>query len=587
MKKLIFFIATFLLILSVDSIGQKLTSSHGNNCIIRLYENNAAILCSGGRYTFTARAFKTDWFETEFTNCASKWEWYLINSQFNSSALPTGWENQATLLGLTGNSITTILPTGPATIVAKLVGYENDWCDAQHSDAHLNSYGKIGADDNYIPDFTIAGNTAVACGSPTTLSASADYPLSYTWSYNNTTNPSVTVSPVKNTTYYVTGRDCNRNFKTRSVTVTVAPFPVTVTTGAEQCPGGTFTLSASGAQSYTWTGPGLNSTSGSTVTGSVVNNGPGYTTSSYQVTGNIPGCAPVTASTNVIVYSSRLATPIIPASDQACVNSGQRTYGFIGTDNNNATYQWSLGWGANTVATFVSGTTGPTATVAINPNAGNSSFNIGVQVSNKCGVKSPVGSLTVNVSQSAPATPSGITGPLTVCNSGSVSAYSLGQMTAGVVYEVTPAAAIASSTTNQYGQLSVDWNNSFTGTAYIRAYVRNGCGSSGWSPVKTVNVINGTCREGISAENGAAESEETISSVYPNPSIEGTLLSIRNAESEISGIEIYDAEGNLISSEEGIESGTQMMIGEDFRPGLYLINVRSEHSSQILKFIRE
>jgi hypothetical protein len=440
---------------------------------------------------------------------------------------------------------------------------------------------------NIVNEFTISGTRSIPCSHSATLTATGGDGFTFKWADNVSEGPSITVAPKQNTTYLVTGTDCNGNKLTKSVTVTVVPFPVTVTTGAEQCPGGTFTLSASGAQSYTWTGPGLNSISGSTVTGSVVNNGPGYTTSSYQVTGNIPGCAPVTASTNVTVYSSRLATPIIPASDQACVNSGQRTFGFIGTDNNNVSYQWSLGWGANTVVTFVSGTTGPTATVAINPNAGNSSFNIGVQVSNKCGVKSPVGSLTVNVAQSAPATPSGITGPATVCNNGSVSAYSLGQMTAGVVYEVTPAAAVASSNTNQYGQLSVDWSNGFTGTAYIRAYVRNGCGSSGWSPFKTVNVINGTCREGISAENGAAESEEMISTVYPNPSIEGTLLSIRNAESEISGIEIYDAEGNLISSEEGIESGTQIMIGEDFKPGLYLINVRSEHSSQILKFIKE
>jgi hypothetical protein len=439
--------------------------------------------------------------------------------------------------------------------------------------------------------FKTSSQPSIYCGDVTTLSVSHvnDNTLTYYWAAPvSSSSSSVTVDPKQNTTYSVTATDVCGSSLTKDVSVTVNPFPVNVTQDAYQCPGGSFTLTASGASTYSWS-PQANifPVTGSTVTGSIVNNGTGLQLPIYNVTGYRPGCPPVTASAKVIIYSPTIATPVVTGPTGVCVTNGSNIFSYINSDMQYSDIIWSIGNGLNTVANL-SGTSGNSATVAINPNAPeNSVFDIGVKVKNRCGVTSNTGSMNVNVARTAPASaPIMPSGPSSVCNSGQVSTYTLGGMVYGAYYEITPSNAVATSTTSTYGMLTVDWNNSFTGTANIRARIQNGCGASPWSGTTTVSIINGTCREAVEIEN-SDYSENPSVSIYPNPSKETASILINDANFQNSRIEIYDITGKIVYTSENIVAGTEILIGESIDPGVYTVKVISGEKVKSLKFVKE
>ncbi len=163
----------------------------------------------------------------------------------------------------------------------------------------------------------VSANTPVTicAGTSTTLTAtSAITGATYSWAPSDVANngtvasPSsatTVVSPVVSDSYIATVTDAAKTgcTATTSVPVTIDPLSnttVTPTTGSTYCPGTPFTLTASGASSYTWsanTGAsgGLSSTSGFQVTASPT------VTTTYTVTGS-NNCntkdAPVTITIN-------------------------------------------------------------------------------------------------------------------------------------------------------------------------------------------------------------------------------------------------------------------------------------------------
>jgi len=90
---------------------------------------------------------------------------------------------------------------------------------------------------------------SICPGGSVTLSGAGA--LNYSW--DNSVTDGVAFSPVGTQTYTVTGSDLAGCSATDQVTVTVNPLP-TVGAGQDQaiCPGGSVTLSGSGATSYTW-----------------------------------------------------------------------------------------------------------------------------------------------------------------------------------------------------------------------------------------------------------------------------------------------------------------------------------------------
>ncbi len=111
-----------------------------------------------------------------------------------------------------------------------------------------------------LPNVSIASSAMDVCaGNPATLTASGAN--TYLWS-NNQVGTSINVSPTVPTTYAITGTDVNGCSNSASISIGILPQPVITITSNKLslCVGDTAILSASGANTYTWSN-GQNTTS--------------------------------------------------------------------------------------------------------------------------------------------------------------------------------------------------------------------------------------------------------------------------------------------------------------------------------------
>ena len=156
-----------------------------------------------------------------------------------------------------------------------------------------------------LPTVEISGDESVCEGSATTLTANgAD---SYVWD-NQKTDASIEVSPIEPTTYTVTGTT-NGCSATATHTVNVKAMPTVQISGDENiCAGSSATLTASGADNYSWD----NDEEGASITVTPT------TETTYTVTGTTNGCS-ATATHTVNVK----AMPTVEISGDESVCDGK------------------------------------------------------------------------------------------------------------------------------------------------------------------------------------------------------------------------------------------------------------------------
>ena len=200
---------------------------------------------------------------------------------------------------------------------------------------------------NPAPSLTVNATPSSICqGNSATLSASGASTYSWTDGTNNYSGNSITVTPTSNTTYTVTGTigTCSA---TAAVTVTVNPAPsLTVNaTPSSICQGNNAILSASGANTYSWT-DGTNNYSGNNITVTPTSN------TTYTVTGTIGTCS-ATATVSVTVNATPTLT--VNATDNQLCTGESATL----TANGANTYTWShsLGSGSSKTVSPTSTTT--------------------------------------------------------------------------------------------------------------------------------------------------------------------------------------------------------------------------------------
>jgi PKD repeat protein len=250
---------------------------------------------------------------------------------------------------------------------------------------------------NPTPTITASPSPASYCpGGSSTITASGG--SSYTWSpsidLSVTNGATVTANPTVTTIYTITGKNSGGCSAIKTVTVTVNPTP-TITASpspASYCPGGSSTLTASGASTYTWSAStDLSSTTGATVIAS-----PNITTT-YTVTGtNSGGCS---AAKNVTVTVNQTPTIITSPSPASYCPGGNS----ILTASGGSTYTWSPSTNL-TAATGAIVTASPTTTTTYTVTGTNSSG---------CSATKTV-SVTVNPTPTITASPS----PASYCPGG-------------------------------------------------------------------------------------------------------------------------------------------------------------------------
>lgn len=174
------------------------------------------------------------------------------------------------------------------------------------------------------PGISVTANaspTIICRGQASTLTANGG--LTYTWSPGNLNGDNVVVTPTVSTTYTVTGEDLGCT-STRTLLVTVSVPNVTAARNPTAiCVGGTSTLTAGGATTYTWM-PG-------SIVGTPVSVSPTVTTQ-YTVTGtNAIGCTN-TRTVNVLVnpiptVNTSISTATLCAGSSTTLSaSGANTY---------------------------------------------------------------------------------------------------------------------------------------------------------------------------------------------------------------------------------------------------------------------
>jgi hypothetical protein len=191
---------------------------------------------------------------------------------------------------------------------------------------------------NNPPTLIVSPNAPEICtGDSVSLSATgAD---AYRWSpatgLDSTTGAVVTASPTETTTYTVTGTSADGCTTSQDITVIVNSTSISVTPSLVLCAGNSVSLTADGADSYTWSPSiGLDTTSGTTVVAS-----PAVTTT-YTVTGTSNAGCGDTKTVTVTVQQ-----PITASAGNTALVAGDTT---TLTANGADTYTWSPADGLNT-----------------------------------------------------------------------------------------------------------------------------------------------------------------------------------------------------------------------------------------------
>ena len=193
---------------------------------------------------------------------------------------------------------------------------------------------------NSLPNVSVNSST-ICIGAIATLTANGVN--TYTWN-TSATGATISPSPTVTTNYTVTGTDINNCKNTATSTITVNSLPNVSVNSSTICIGATASLTASGANTYTWN---------TSATGATISPSPTVNTN-YTVTGtDINNCKNIAVSTVTVNSLPNIS-----------VNSSTICIGAIATLTANGanTYTWNTGATGATISPSPSVTTNYTIT---------------------------------------------------------------------------------------------------------------------------------------------------------------------------------------------------------------------------------
>jgi N-acetylneuraminic acid mutarotase len=340
-----------------------------------------------------------------------------------------------------------------------------------------------------LPAVAIAGSGSVCAGSGLFLTASGAN--TYTWNTGSTAT-SILAAPASSFVYTVTGRTTSTGcVKTQTALVTVQQVTATITGNFSVCLGSTSVLTASGANSYTWTSNVIGAAYGPTVTA--------FPSASfnYSLTAkDLQGCT----KTQTFVVSP-LANPtvsiIVPATHCAGTN-------ITLTGAGASTYTWQPG---NIVGT----------TAVVSPTT-NMSYSVTGSAANTC-----TNSTSAFISVNAKPNISIVSTPSVICAGASVNLSGAGGITNGYTWSTgatTFSTLVSPSVTTTYSLIGTAVNtctNSAVKTITVNPL-----------PTLTVTGNNVLCAGNSTTLTASGANTYTWSAGFLVPTIGVTPLSSTN-----------------------------------------------------------
>jgi len=455
---------------------------------------------------------------------------------------------------------------------------------------------------NALPNVTI-GTFSAVCSSNSNITLANGLPTGGSYSGTGVTSGVFSPATAGAGTYTITysftdGNGCSN---TASNNITVNATPVLSLISSTICAGATGTVSASGANTYTWnTGATTNS----------ITDNPAATTV-YTVNGtSAAGCLGSSVSATITVGA---APSIVVNSASICAGSSATL-----TANGVSTYTWNTG--ANSASIVVT----PTTNTVYNVNG--DLLGCGVTASNSATVTInalpviSVNSGTICSGQSFTMNPSGATTYTYSSGSNVVSPVS------GQSYTVTgtnvngcvsASGAISTIAVNNLPTVTIGTfspiclaDASFTLTNGLPSggsYSGNGVSTGVFSPA-TAGVGSQTITYSFTDGNGCSNTasnnilvntctsinqsilEANATTLFPNPASNKTMLVINaNMTSKIN-VSIYDFTGKLVlnalTNENVTEGKNEFKINtENLSNGIYFLNINSDSSKETIKLI--
>jgi len=471
---------------------------------------------------------------------------------------------------------------------------------------------------NPLPTIYAPNNTPTVCvGQSITLTAvslnitaTASTTPTYTatsFSWTGGISNGVAFTPTATTTYVVTGTDlgtgCSNTYSDM-ITVIPAGGPLPVisasSSNAISTCGGSATLTASGATSYTWNPGDLSSTSISVTPN---------TTSVYTVSGTLNGCVATKTVTQVVNVVS-----ITSSVDTLCKGSSATL-----TAGGASSYTWTLGSAASNTLT--------TSTAPISPTVTTTYTLTGA---------SPVGSTTntctsitlytqqvrvLTVSSSKDSLCNGNSATLTAAGANT---YSWSSSQTGSSISVTPTVtttytvtgiAQTCTVTNTIKQIvklplvvTVTSNKDSICVGDSAKLTASGANSYIWSTTQTIpsivvtptvttnylvsgttsgcsvstnfNQKVGSCYSGIKQISGAASNI----TLYPNPVVNGSFTVLLSENTANTSIYVINAIGQKVfeTKSTGLETKIEM---PNYQPGVYFVQIKNSNGTSVKKVI--
>ncbi|MCB9309919.1 MAG: DUF11 domain-containing protein [Lewinellaceae bacterium] len=241
-----------------------------------------------------------------------------------------------TYIWSTGETTQTIFVSPSTSTVYSVTGTDSNGCVA--SDSHT-------VDVNGLTiNIQITGDDEICLGSSSTLTASGG--IAYEWSTGETTT-SITVAPIAETTYTVTGTDANGCSSVAQFTVDINPLPVGVISGdLNICPNTSTVLTAAGGTSYIWS-------TGATTTSITVS--PVVDSTFFVTVTDGNGCQ---SSTSATVFINTPPVVTITGDDEVCLGNPAILFSSIAQS-----YLWSTGETTQQIIVTPADTTTYTVTI--------------------------------------------------------------------------------------------------------------------------------------------------------------------------------------------------------------------------------